>query len=56
LPRRFGVGVYPSSQIYSSLYFVIEFSHELMMQKVGIRSLLVTTDVPGHHRPVLAKQ
>src|SRR5580704_19659851 len=51
LPRRFGVGVYPSSQIYSSLYLVIEFSHELMMQKVGIRSLLVTTDVPGHHRP-----
>src|SRR5246127_3313463 len=56
LPRRFGVGVYPSSQIYSSLYFVIEFSHELMMQKVGIRSLLVTTDIPGHHRPLLAKQ
>src|SRR4051812_30367059 len=24
LPRRFGVGVYPSSQMYSSLYFVIE--------------------------------
>src|SRR5215475_13631620 len=24
LPRKFGVGVYPSSQIYSSLYFVIE--------------------------------
>src|SRR6202008_4851503 len=24
LPRRFGVGVYPSSQIYSSLYLVIE--------------------------------
>src|SRR3954451_25312877 len=23
LPRRFGVGVYPSSQIYSSLYLVI---------------------------------
>src|ERR1700719_5111211 len=34
LPRRFGVGVYPSSQIYSSLYFVIELSHELMMQTV----------------------
>src|SRR5213592_2027773 len=32
LPRKFGVGVYPSSQIYSSLYFVIEVSHELMMQ------------------------
>src|SRR6476620_7526347 len=27
LPRRFGVGVYPSSQIYSSLYLVIELSH-----------------------------
>jgi len=24
LPRKFGVGVYPSSQIYSSLYLVIE--------------------------------
>src|ERR1700692_1665631 len=35
LPRRFGVGVYPSSQIYSSLYLVIEISHELMMQKGG---------------------
>src|SRR6185503_18151429 len=23
LPRRFGVGVYPSSQIYSSLYFAM---------------------------------
>jgi uncharacterized protein DUF2735 len=27
-----------------------------MMQKVGNRSLLVTTDVPGHHRPILTKQ
>src|SRR6267378_8514178 len=43
LPRRFGIGVYPSSQIYSSLYFVIELSHELMMRKVGNRSLI------GHH-------
>jgi hypothetical protein len=34
LPRRFGVGVYPSSQIYSSLYLVIEVSHELMMRSV----------------------
>jgi len=25
-PRRFGVGVYPSSQMYSSLYFVISES------------------------------
>ena len=45
LPRRFGVGVYPSSQIYSSLYFVIELSHELMMRKVGEPMQLV-----GHHR------
>src|SRR6267143_5004893 len=37
LPRRFGIGVYPSSQIYSSLYLVIELSHELMMRKVGNR-------------------
>src|SRR6266851_9894012 len=60
LPRKFGVGVYPSSQIYSSLYFVIELSHELMMRKVGTeasnRSQLVTTRLPGHHRPVLTKQ
>jgi hypothetical protein len=27
-----------------------------MMQKVENRSLLVTTDVPGHHRPILTKQ
>src|SRR6266446_10609851 len=56
LPRRFGVGVYPSSQIYSSLYLVIEVSHELMMRKRGNRGLLVTTSVPGHHRPVVTKQ
>src|ERR1700720_3954333 len=60
LPRKFGVGVYPSSQIYSSLYFVIELSHELMMRKVGTeasnRSLLVTTRLPGPPRPVLTKQ
>src|SRR6187200_2602965 len=29
LPRIFGTGVYPSSQIYSSLYFVIFVSHQL---------------------------
>src|SRR5712671_3988677 len=57
LPRRFGIGVYPSSQIYSSLNFVIELSHELMMRKVeNQRFLLVTTSVPGHHRPSLSKQ
>src|SRR6266436_2379260 len=56
LPRRFGVGVYPSSQIYSSLYLVIEVSHELMMRKGGNRSRLVTTSVPGHHRPSVTKQ
>src|SRR6266705_901211 len=48
LPRKLGVGVYPSSQIYSSLYLVIEVSHELMMRKGGNRSGLVTTSVPGH--------
>src|SRR6266852_7617830 len=57
LPRRFGIGVYPSSQIYSSLNFVIELSHELMMRKVGNqKAFLVTTSVPGHHRPLLSKQ
>src|ERR1700732_4872693 len=34
LPRRFGVGVYPASQISSSLYFVIELSHGLKMHKM----------------------
>src|ERR1700761_4313414 len=33
LPRRFGTGVYPSSQIYSSLYLVIE-PLKLTMRKV----------------------
>src|SRR5579872_5704003 len=33
LPRKFGVGVYPSSQIYSSLYWVIELSLALIMLK-----------------------
>src|SRR5258705_6259100 len=53
LPRRFGVGVYPSSQIYSSLYLVIEVSHELMMRKGGNRNWI------GHHkrtRPPSAKR
>jgi hypothetical protein len=39
LPRRLGIGVYPSSQIYSSLYFVIELSHGLMMRKVETEAL-----------------
>src|SRR3954464_13204693 len=56
LPRRFGVGVYPSSQIYSSLYLVIEVSHELLVRKRRNRSGLVSTSVPGHHRPSLTKQ
>src|SRR3954452_20856324 len=43
LPRRLGVGVYPSSQIYSSLNLVIELSHELMMRKVANQN-------PGHHK------
>src|SRR5476651_2242688 len=55
LPRKFGVGVYPSSQIYSSLYFVIELSLELMMRKMGTESLPIPTDVPGLHRPILTK-
>ena len=57
LPRRFGVGVYPSSQIYSSLYFVIEPLMSLMLRNVENRSLV------GHHhvypatiRPFLSKQ
>ena len=38
LPRRFGTGVYPSSQMYSSLYFVMivlswRFSLELMFDE-----------------------
>src|SRR6202040_572664 len=45
LPRSFRAGVYASSQIYSSLYLVIEVSHELMMRKGGNRSRLVTTSV-----------
>src|SRR3979409_583660 len=54
LPRKFGVGVYPSSQIYSSLYLVIELSLELMMRKWGTYRWLPTR-VPGHHRPILTK-
>src|SRR6478736_7716848 len=34
LPRRVGVGVYPSSQIYSSLYLVIEPLLSLMLVKM----------------------
>src|SRR3954447_756832 len=33
-PRRFGTGVYPSSHMYSSLYFVIRVSHQLMTRRV----------------------
>ena len=57
LPRRFGVGVYPSSQIYSSLYFVIEISHELMMHLEGVEPAPAgATRLPGHHRPIVTKQ
>src|ERR1700677_2923218 len=52
LPRKFGVGVYPSSQIYSSLYFVIELSL-VDDAKDGNRSVPTPTDVPGPHRPIL---
>jgi hypothetical protein len=38
--------VYPSSQIYSSLNLVIEFSHELMMRKEGAELL-----APQAYRP-----
>src|ERR1700710_1246252 len=55
LPRRFGVGVYPSSQIYSSLYFVIELSHELMMRKVETEVLRSPRTLPGHDRPNINK-
>src|SRR6187402_1078308 len=56
LPRRFGVGVYPSSQIYSSLYFVIELSHVGDAKGAGTETLLVATHVPGRHRPFVTKQ
>src|SRR3954469_646459 len=56
LPRRFGVGVYPSSQIYSSLYFVIELSHVGDAKGAGTETLLVATRVPGRHRPFVTKQ
>src|SRR5437868_15493326 len=36
LPRRFGVGVYPSSQMYSSLYLVIEPLMSLMLLNAGV--------------------
>src|SRR5437899_3196661 len=55
LPRRFGVGVYPSSQIYSSLYFVIEISHALMMRRWETETCRSPTRLPGHHRPLLNK-
>src|SRR5436190_15773082 len=45
LPRRLGTGVYPSSQIYSSLYFVIRVSHELINRGVSERCY-----VPGNQR------
>jgi hypothetical protein len=43
-PRRFGVGAYPSSQMYSSLNFVIRVSHELMKRVVSEPCL------PGNQR------
>src|SRR5215210_796686 len=55
LPRKFGVGVYPSSQIYSSLNLVIEFSHELMMRKMGAE-LLAPQAYPATIGQRLAKQ
>ena len=55
-PPRFGVGDYPSSQIYSSLYFVIELSHVGDAKGAGTETLLVATHVPGRRRPLLTKQ
>src|SRR3954454_4750324 len=45
LPRRLGTGVYPSSQIYSSLYFVIRVSHWLITRCVSERC-----QMPGNRR------
>src|SRR5436309_11705346 len=55
LPRRFGVGVYPSSQIYSSLYLVIDISHALMMRRQETEHCRPPTRLPGHHRPTITK-
>src|SRR5580698_10118826 len=54
LPRRFGTGVYPSSQIYSSLYFVIE-PLKLTMRKVRTPKPMGAARIPGHHRPTYTK-
>ena len=44
LPRRFGTGVYPSSHMYSSLYFVIP-----VLSSVSMRDLAI----PGETRTAL---
>ena len=43
-PRRFGTGVYPSSQMYSSLYFVMRVSRELMTR--GVDAVLIVLGRP----------
>src|SRR5471030_2539546 len=60
LPRKFGVGVYPSSQIYSSLNLVIELSlvDDSCVDDAKVREperQAHPTRVPGHHRPILTK-
>src|SRR5260370_40403094 len=53
LPRKFGVGVYPSSHIYSSLYLVIEPLLSFMLWNAGNRSLEgPRTRVPGTRQGV----
>src|SRR6266700_3622759 len=62
LPRRFGVGVYPSSQIYSSLYLVIEPLLSLMLWNAeteafgGLKPPGPAHVYPAHVRPPLTKQ
>src|SRR5260221_10214752 len=53
LPRKFGVGVYPSSHIYSSLYLVIEPLLSLLLWNTENRSLEgPRTRVPGPRQAV----
>src|SRR6266481_3956640 len=57
LPRKFGVGVYPSSHIYSSLYLVIEPLLSFMLWMRETEALKVPAHVyPAHVRPFVTKQ
>src|SRR3977135_3601403 len=52
LPRRLGVGVYPSSQIYSSLYLVIEPLLSLMLRIAETEAFKIwRTSGPAHVFP-----